>query len=64
MRLFTWKHRILVQLITWSSIVLFGLIGYGLDIWLNTKPIFLVIMLLISFPVNAWRLKNGIKMEK
>lgn len=64
MRLFTWKHRMQVQLITWSTIIVFGLIGFGIDRLLNTNPLFLILMLIISFPVNAWRLKNGIKMEK
>lgn len=53
-----------VQLITWSTIIVFGLIGFGIDRLLNTNPLFLILMLIVSFPVNAWRLKNGIKMEK
>ncbi len=41
-----------------TSIAAGGLIGYGLDQWLDTKPIFLIIMLLLGIAtgfVNVWR---------
>ena len=41
-----------------TAIVAGGLIGYGLDKWLETKPIFLIAMLLfgvITGFVNVWR---------
>lgn len=39
-----------------------GLLGYGVDRWLGTKPIFLVALLILGVItgfVNVWRLSNG-----
>lgn len=41
-----------------TSIAAGGLIGYGLDQWLSTKPIFLIAMLVLGVItgfVNVWR---------
>jgi ATP synthase protein I len=46
-----------------TSIAAGGLIGYGLDQWLETKPIFLIIMLLLGIAtgfVNVWRTTQNI----
>lgn len=40
-----------------------GLIGYGLDQWLNTKPFFLIAMLILGVItgfVNVWRTTQNI----
>ena len=41
-----------------TAIVAGGLIGYGLDRWLDTKPLFLIAMLVLGVItgfVNVWR---------
>lgn len=46
-----------------TSIAAGGLIGYGLDQWLETKPIFLIAMLLLGVItgfVNVWRTTQDI----
>jgi ATP synthase protein I len=46
-----------------TSIAAGGLIGYGLDHWLGTKPIFLIAMLILGVItgfVNVWRTTQNI----
>lgn len=46
-----------------TSIAAGGLIGYGLDSWLGTKPIFLIAMLILGVItgfVNVWRTTQNI----
>ena len=46
-----------------TSILAGGLIGYGLDKWLDTKPIFLIAMLILGVItgfVNVWRTTQNI----
>lgn len=46
-----------------TSIIAGGLIGYGLDRWLDTKPIFLIAMLILGVItgfVNVWRTTQNI----
>jgi len=46
-----------------TSIAAGGLIGYGLDRWLDTKPIFLIAMLILGVItgfVNVWRTTENI----
>lgn len=56
-----------VTLYTFQSTVGFiggmGLGGYGLDYLLQTKPLFLIISLIISFPLNIWNIYRKIKQE-
>lgn len=46
-----------------ASIIAGGFIGWLLDGWLETKPVFLIIMLLLGIAtgfVNVWRATQGI----
>ena len=46
-----------------TSIAAGGFIGYWLDIWFNTKPIFLIAMLILGVItgfVNVWRTTQNI----
>lgn len=46
-----------------TSIAAGGLIGYGLDHWLGTKPLFLIAMLILGVItgfVNVWRTTQNI----
>ena len=46
-----------------TSILAGGFIGYWLDVWLETKPIFLIAMLLLGVItgfVNVWRTTQNI----
>lgn len=46
-----------------TSIAAGGLIGYGLDKWLETKPIFLIAMLILGVItgfVNVWRTTQNV----
>jgi len=46
-----------------TSIAAGGLIGYGLDQWLSTKPIFLIAMLILGVItgfVNVWRTTQNV----
>jgi len=46
-----------------TSIAAGGLIGYGLDQWLSTKPIFLIAMLVLGVItgfVNVWRTTQNV----
>lgn len=46
-----------------TSIAAGGLIGYGLDNWLDTKPLFLIAMLILGVItgfVNVWRTTQNI----
>jgi len=46
-----------------TSIAAGGLIGYGLDHWLETKPLFLIMMLVLGVItgfVNVWRTTQNI----
>jgi F0F1-type ATP synthase assembly protein I len=54
---------VITHLVTWSTIAFFGVIGYLIDKISGLEPIFLIIMLVMSFPVNAWRIKNNLKIQ-
>ncbi len=46
-----------------TSIAAGGLIGYGLDQWLGTKPIFLIAMLILGVItgfINVWRTTQNV----
>lgn len=51
MKLFTWKQRFTIWSTAVGSLIIFGLIGFGLDQLFGTYPIIFVILLLGSFPV-------------
>ena len=46
-----------------TAIIAGGLLGYGLDRWLDTKPFFLIAMLILGVItgfVNVWRTTQNI----
>lgn len=54
-----------VALITVSSIAILGFSGWKLDFWLGTKPAFLIVGIILSFPIAQiviyrWIKKNYI----
>ena len=52
MRLFTWQQRGIVFLVTVSSIMVFGGTGMLIDHFAQSRPLGLVLGVLISFPVT------------
>lgn len=61
MRIFTWRQRVYTYLITLLSIGVFGGLGYMIDLILKISPVFFVLGLLVSFPVNAKILSKFMK---
>lgn len=61
MRIFTWRQRVFTFVITILSITVFAGLGYAIDAVVNTAPIFFVLGLLGSFPVNAFILTKIMK---
>jgi ATP synthase protein I len=52
--------RIAAELV--AAVLVGGAIGYGLDLWLETAPVFMVLMLLLGFAaalMNIFRIMRG-----
>lgn len=68
MRIFTWRQRAIVFVTTAATILVFLLLGAGIDRVLDSRPIGLVIGLLVSYPVTQWfvvkRMKKQIDREQ
>ena len=62
-RIYSKKKEMWWNIIVYSlaGIALFGAIGYGLDLWLGTDPILLIVLIIISFPFTQFALYKRIQ---
>jgi len=57
----TWSRLLTVFSTNIVIICVFGIVGYFLDNYLETKPIFLMVSIIISFPVSIYAITKKAK---
>jgi len=60
MRIFTWRQRAIVLLVTLATIGLFVLAGWGIGVLLNQTRAGIFLAVLISYPFTQWVLIKAI----
>lgn len=61
MKIFTWKQRAIVFLVTIATIAIFALIGYFIGNAAGSSTIGLVIAVLLSYPVTQFQLAKTMR---
>lgn len=63
MKIFTWRHRLLVLAWTLAVVVVFGLLGWWIGSAAGSSSAGLIVAILLSYPVSLWLIATRVKAD-